>query len=188
MNYYISDIHFYDLRIFNLCNRPFKNIDIFNQYIINKWNSKISYSDDVYIIGDIGSNKVKETINILDKLNGKKHLIVGNRDEDFLKLYEESQIFIEIKYNKQLVDGNRSVFLIHYPLMDWPNINNNCCLIYGHIHNKFINQGNMYKEIKEYYKDKLAYNASCDVIGFIPKTLDELIKLKEANIDEPYIN
>ena len=46
--------------------------------------------------------------------------------------------------------------------------------VYGHIHNKNISN------IKNYYKDKLAFNASADVIGHIPMSLDELIKIKEV--------
>ena len=42
--------------------------------------------------------------------------------------------------------------------------------------------------MKDYYKNLKAYNAGVDVIDFEPKTLKELMKLKEANKDEPYIN
>ena len=41
----------------------------------------------------------------------------------------------------------------------------------------------MEKSFSESYK-----NAGVDVTGFTPRTLDELIKLKEVNKDESYIN
>ena len=72
--------------------------------------------------------------------------------------------------------------------MDWMEFNRQGILVYGHVHNKTVKNGQAYAEIKDYYKDKPAYNAGVDVIGFEPRTLDELIELKEVNKDEPYIN
>ncbi len=42
--------------------------------------------------------------------------------------------------------------------------------------------------MKDFYAHLLAYNCGVDVCGFEPRTLDELIILKEANKNEPYIN
>lgn len=42
--------------------------------------------------------------------------------------------------------------------------------------------------MKEFYETLPAYNCGVDVCDFEPKTLDELIHLKEENKDEPYIN
>ena len=48
--------------------------------------------------------------------------------------------------------------------------------------------GKAYAMMKDYYSHLPAYNCGVDVCDFEPKTLDELIKLKEANKNEPYIN
>ena len=42
--------------------------------------------------------------------------------------------------------------------------------------------------MKDYYANLPAYNCGVDVCDFEPRTLEELMKLKEVNKDEPYIN
>ena len=72
--------------------------------------------------------------------------------------------------------------------MDWMEFNRKGILVYGHIHNKTAANGPAYGKIKDFYKDLPAYNCGVDVCGFEPRTLDELIHLKEVNKNEPYIN
>ena len=50
-------------------------------FIIDKWNSIIDKHDTVYILGDFSFYGVKDTQRIFHKLNGKKHLIIGNHDD-----------------------------------------------------------------------------------------------------------
>ena len=187
MIYYISDIHFRDDNVFKKCSRNF-TFGEYEKMIVSKWNSKVKEDDEVYILGDVAENDVDEILCIIKTLKGKKHLIIGNHDENFLKQYQLSNLFETIDFIKLIIDNGRKVCLCHYPLMDWVEFNRQGILVYGHIHNKTVKNGPAYAEIKDYYKDKPAYNAGVDVTGFEPRTLDELIVLKEANKDEPYIN
>ena len=62
--------------------RPFKNLMQMRNTIIYNWNSKISYDDNVYFLGDIGD------ISILGELKGKITIVLGNHDigiEDKIK-------------------------------------------------------------------------------------------------------
>lgn len=186
MIYYISDIHFNDLRVFNKCLKPFKNLVDYKEEIIKRWNLKVNEEDIIYILGDLADDI--EVIKILRKLKGHKHLIIGNHDLKLLDEYKKSQIFESIEFMKLIDDKGRKVFLCHYPIMDWMDFNYGSYHVYGHIHNKTKNNGTCYNQIKEYFKDKLGFNSSVDVTNYEPVTLDEMIKLKEVNINEPYIN
>lgn len=187
MIYYISDLHLDDQTIFDKCKRPFKDLIELKNTIITNWNKKISNEDIVYILGDIGSND-KHSIDTYKLLNGHKHLIVGNHDHEIIDYIKESKIFESIKFIGLINDKDRKVCLCHYPLMDWMEFNRNGYLVYGHVHNKMIKNGYAYKQIKDYYLDKKAYNCGCDVTGYTPVTLDEMIKLKEEHKNDPYIN
>ena len=101
---------------------------------------------------------------------------------------KELNIFETVKFIDLIIDNNRKVCICHYPLMDWMEFNRKGILVYGHIHNKTAENGNAYKMIKDFYKDLPSYNCGVDVCGFEPRTLDELISLKEENKNEPYIN
>ena len=196
MIYYIADTHFNDQRIMDLCKRPFKSLEEMNKTIIDNWNNRVKDDDTVYVLGDIANNEDPKSIKIFRELKGHKHLILGNHDQPLIASIRESNIFESIEYMKAIMDNKEFVFLCHYPLMDWPGFNvrfnekfdTRSSLIYGHIHNKTIKEGTEYAQIKAYYSDKKAYNAGVDVIGFTPRTLEELKTLKEANKNEPYIN
>ena len=188
MIYYIADTHFRDQAIFDKCKRPFKSLDEMEEVIIQKWNAKVKDKDIVYVLGDITKDDDISSLEIFSRLNGHKHLIVGNHDHLLIEDIKESNVFESVKFIDLIMDNNRKVCICHYPLMDWMEFNRQGILVYGHIHNKTPNNGHPYKMIKDYYKDLPAYNCGVDVCGFEPRTLDELISLKEANKNEPYIN
>ncbi len=188
MIYYIADTHFRDQAIFDKCKRPFESLDEMEKVIIKKWNAKVKEEDTVYVLGDITKDDDLSSLEIFYKLNGHKHLIVGNHDHLLLEEIKTSNAFESVKFIDLIMDNNRKVCICHYPLMDWMEFNRQGILVYGHIHNKTPNNGHPYKMIKDYYKDLPAYNCGVDVCEFEPKSLDEFITLKEANKDEPYIN
>lgn len=188
MIFYISDIHFDDQKIFDKCKRPFKDLFEYKQEIITRWNKKVSKNDIVYVLGDIAEDSSPQCINIFKELNGIKHFIIGNHDLLLLKEIEKSGIFESIDYMKVIDDEGRKVCICHYPVMDWMEFNRNGMLVYGHVHNKTILNGEAYAEIKKYYLNKPAYNCGVDVTNYEPVTLNEMIALKEENKDGPYIN
>ena len=176
MIYYISDTHFKDQAIFDKCKRPFKSLDEMESTVIRKWNNKVNDEDDVYVLGDIVKDDDVSAIQIFTKLKGHKHLIVGNHDHLILEEIRKSKIFESVKFIDLIIDKDRKVCICHYPLMDWMEFNREGILVYA------------YKMMKDYYANLPAYNCGVDVCEFEPRTLDELIHLKEVNKDEPYIN
>ena len=188
MIYYVSDTHFRDQSIFDKCKRPFKSLLDMEETIIRNWNKRIKDEDVVYVLGDLVKDDDASAIQIFNKLKGHKHLIIGNHDHQLLENINNSNLFETIKFIDLINDENRKVCICHYPLMDWMEFNRQGILIYGHIHNKTEKNGYAYKLMKEFYKTLPAYNCGVDVCNFEPKTLDELIHLKEENKDEPYIN
>lgn len=188
MIYYISDTHFNDINVFNKCSRPFKDLKEMKETIIKNYNGKVKNNDHVYILGDLAKDDSIEAIDIIQNLNGHKHLLIGNHDLQILDYIIASQIFETIDFMILIEDNNRKVCLCHYPVMDWMEFNRGGYHVYGHIHNKTEKNSSAYIQIKDYFKDKLAFNCGVDVTGFQPVTLDEMILLKEKNKNEPYIN
>ena len=80
---------------------------------------------------------------------------------------------------KNIVDNGRRVCLCHYPLASYENSIYGGYHVYGHIHN---NRNDIAYKLMENVPN--AYNASADVIGFTPKTLDELISLHGKGNDK----
>ncbi|MDE6030769.1 MAG: hydrolase, partial [Oscillospiraceae bacterium] len=84
MIYYTADLHFGHDNVIKFDNRPFSSVEEMDRTIIEHWNGRVTYNDDVYIVGDFAFKNERPFTWYLDRLKGKKHLIVGNHDRDLL--------------------------------------------------------------------------------------------------------
>ena len=174
MIYYISDSHFGDERVMRLAKRPFHSVNDMDDTMISLWNKQVGGTDVVYVVGDFAIDS-QTAIKTLKQLNGQKILILGNHDaclnEQALQYFESTATICTIK------DGVHSVTLCHYPLLSYENSIYNGYHVFGHIHN---NPRDIATKIIPSLPRHL--NCGADVIGFMPKTLQELIYLKEQTM------
>jgi len=170
--FYIADPHWGHKNIINLCNRPFKSVEEMDETMIRNWNNVVTDEDDVYIIGDFIFRYEGNVVDLLKKLNGKKHLIVGNHEKAIMSNAKARAQFVSIEKYEEINDNGRRVILFHYPILEWNAFFRNSIHIYGHIH---ANEKNDTWSIMKTRPN--AYNAGADVIGFTPRTLDELIQM-----------
>lgn len=169
MKYYISDTHFYHENIIRMCNRPYNNTQEMNEDIIHKWNNKVKPNDEVYILGDfVYKTSQQNAFTILKQLNGKKYFIRGNHDKESLAISLRTSGLVEWVSDYKVIDDNgRMVVLFHYPIEDWNGQYHGSYHLYGHVHNN----DNNYKKMSR------RYNVSVELIGYEPRTLDELIEM-----------
>ena len=169
--FFTADPHYSHRNIIRMSRRPFDDVDDMNQTMIRNHNSVVSNDDDVFIIGDfMWSSKVAETNDLLGKLRGRKHLIVGNHDR---KPVCAASGWASTSSYKEISIDNRKVVLFHYPILEWNGYWHNGLHVHGHVH------GNM----KPYHERAL--NAGVDVNGFIPVTLQTLIQNTKARMTSP---
>lgn len=131
----ISDPHFSHANIctFFLNNgepaRPFDDIDVMDETIISNFNKMVTNSDKTYFLGDVVFSKAK--LNILERMNGKKVLILGNHDKhktiDYLKYFKDVR-------SSHLLDN---YILTHIPIHPGSKsrFKGN---IHGHLHNNRV--------------------------------------------------
>lgn len=87
--WFTSDLHFDHRNVIEYCNRPYASVSEMNKAIIKQWNSQVGPDDVVWVLGDFGINKRKVfDKNLVGKLNGELHIIVGNHDAGFVSLHE----------------------------------------------------------------------------------------------------
>ena len=90
----IGDNHFYDKNIINYC-RTFSSVYEMNEYMIAQWNSVIENNDTIFVLGDFfdfGNCTETQAIEILNRLNGRKILIVGNHDVGYEEFYRSNGV------------------------------------------------------------------------------------------------
>lgn len=190
--FYVADTHFGHENVIKLSNRPFENAEEMNRKLIENWNSRVKGNDKVYILGDL-FYRFEGYQEILGKLKGEKHLIIGNHDASWMEEYchkdkrEEGKLDLKSyrlkdtkedlgKYFKsvsdilQITDGQTGCILCHYPLLTWKH-EKRLFMIHGHLHND--TQDPFFHHLAENEK---ILNAGVDINGFIPVTLEELIE------------
>lgn len=126
MNTWItSDLHIGHVRILEYCRSEFfENLEEMREMIIHNWNSVVDPDDTVYVLGDVVMGQRAENLPHIARLNGHKHLILGNHDyphpsnkekfvvkwtPEYEKYFESTQLetFLEI--------AGRKVLLTHFP-------------------------------------------------------------------------
>ena len=116
--FFTSDTHFGHANILKFCNRPYETVEEMNEKLIENWNSVVQPGDTVFHLGDFALNLPVENIaKILDRLNGKIHLIAGNHDGRILENRFLSARFESIEWQRQIVIENRQIILNHYPFL-----------------------------------------------------------------------
>ena len=178
MVYFIADTHFGHENILKLCDRPFDTIKEMNETIVRNWNKRVKGSDTIYILGDLFF-KCEDPGLILWRLNGKKRLIVGNYDEQWMKRVNCAKYFASVDELIQISYDGYTMTLCHYPMLSW-NRQMRSFMVFGHIH------ANTDMEFWPYIKARdNMLNAGVDVNGYMPVTFDEMLannrRFKEAH-------
>jgi calcineurin-like phosphoesterase family protein len=167
--HFTADHHFGHSSIIGMCSRPFNDVEHMDRAMIEAWNEVVEPSDTVWHLGDFAHRcDPRRKRAILSRLNGNKHLIVGNHDDGDTR----SMAWGSVSQMKDIsVDGQR-IFLCHYALRTWPGIHRGAVHFYGHTHGTL--PGNA-----------LSLDVGIDVWNFRPVTLPAIRKVLEQSAVEP---
>lgn len=177
MIYYIGDTHFGHRNIIKYDNRPFFTVSEMDEELIKRWNAKVTDDDTVYILGDFSWYDNDKSIEILNRLNGKKILIRGNHDTHS-PLFTEA--FANVYDYAKIKDDGRWVVLSHYPMPFYDGMYGNDIHLYAHVHvtRDWVEfEGFVDRLRKEYKLTVPAINVGCMMpwMDYTPRTLDEII-------------
>jgi calcineurin-like phosphoesterase family protein len=159
---FIADLHLGHTNM--AIKRGFSTVEEHDEHIITQWNSVVNKRDVTYILGDITMEK-KSSYPLLDRLNGIKHVVLGNHDrrQDVPHLLQHVEnVAGMIQY--------KGIMLTHVPIHPMEleyRFNKN---IHGHIHDKVVMKMlDGWEVIDERY-----FCVSCEQVDYKPKTLEEL--------------
>lgn len=142
----ISDTHLNHDNMIKLALRTeFANVTEMNEHMIEVWNAAVGPLDTVYHLGDSVYKPKHDGHITFDelgaRLNGIKHLIIGNHDlerndanDDGTNkivdhwMWESTQTYLELKF------GKSRFVLCHYPLETWRNAHHGWYHLHGHCH------------------------------------------------------
>lgn len=156
-----SDTHFGHENIIKYCGRPFKSVYEMNECLLNNWNSVVKPNDRVYHLGDVyfsSGFREDEAWYFLQRLHGKKTLILGNHDNPQNQLLTRlfSKITLLCNFKKE------RLLLTHMPVWTGPDFGG-MLNVHGHIHEKPS-------------PTKRHKNVSVEWTNYTPIHIDQLIK------------
>lgn len=137
--FWTADLHFFHKAIlkFHEARSGFHNVDDMNDFLVQKWNYVVPKDGRTFILGDVSFGKPDETIEVLERLNGSKVLIVGNHDFYMTKevqtcfadvhLYAECDVRLQSGFVQRMT-------MCHFPLRSWNKMHHGSWNLHGHSH------------------------------------------------------
>lgn len=136
--FFTSDTHFSHENILKFTTkhgapaRPgFSSIEEMDEKLVEKWNSVVKPHDKVYHLGDVTMKK--RFIDIVNRLNGRKRLIMGNHDIFGFKFYAD---YFDEVYAMRIIP-QENLMLTHIPIQS-QSIKRGFINVHGHIHERII--------------------------------------------------
>jgi calcineurin-like phosphoesterase family protein len=167
MLFFTGDTHFGDTRVLRIDRRPFGSVAEHDEVLIGYWNDTVGPEDEVWHLGDFtrGSGKSRADV-LLSVLNGRKHLIIGNNDDE--ATVSAGGWVSTQHYAEMTVDG-KLLILCHYPFRTWNQMGKGSINLHGHSHGRL-------KPVPR------QHDVGVDAWDFRPVTLDTLLLGRRARM------
>lgn len=165
--FFISDPHFGHRAMlkFEAEARPFQNIEDHDEWLVEQHNSVVGPDDFTWIGGDVVFTKRGQTVShLLDRMNGKKGLILGNHDNEPWQWYAKH--FTKIRGSHAVRSmGGTNVLITHFPIHPDEFTYRTDINLHGHIHGrKLVN-------------DPRYINMCVEHCNAIPRTLEQWLRI-----------
>lgn len=131
--WFTADLHLGHANILRHCQRPFTNVEEMDENLIELWNVCVRPKDTIYVAGDLIWQGAR-LVDYLGRLNGTIHLILGNHDERFARIYGAHARISSVSHLKEIRIAGHHVVLCHYPLRSWRGSNRGAWQLHGHCH------------------------------------------------------
>ena len=180
--FFTSDTHFNHANIIKFCNRPFKDVEQMNEVMIANWNSVIGKDDTVFHLGDFCLGGEAEWTKILDRLNGKIYLIMGNHDlknirQGFISRFEHVAMQMRIEI------GKKRIYLCHYPFLCFEgSYKDDVWQLFGHVHTRRSNSGIDAGRLQYLYPTQ--YDVGVDNNNFTPVSFGQVKRIIDKQVEQ----
>lgn len=166
MIFFTSDQHWGHARINELSGRPFSRVRAMDAALVKAWNSRVTDDDTVYVLGDVCMGSIRESLDLIGLLAGRKILVPGNHDRCWSGLrpkhhperWEDRYLdagFHRIQHAPFLLElpGIDPVLISHFPYAgDSQDVDRYAehrpadegrWLLHGHVHERWRQRGRM---------------------------------------------
>jgi calcineurin-like phosphoesterase family protein len=158
--FYTSDTHFnHD---FVAATRGFSTAEEHDEAVIEHFNKALTKRDQLWILGDVFMGSVSKGLPLVARLNGTKHLVLGNHDaahprhkRSHTQQRRFLEVFESVHIHEQHVISGQKVLLSHYPFTgdhadredrdtQWRLPDEGLPLLHGHVHDMWAINGRQF--------------------------------------------
>ncbi len=168
--FFTADTHFGHRNIIKYCQRPYTSVEEMEETIIANWNSVVDKDDLVFHLGDFAMGGSKEWSRLLQRLNGRIHLILGNHDVQTIRSGVSS--FEGIAMQMMLNVQGQKIYLNHYPFLCYSGSSRNTWQLFGHVHTCSNNNGKDSSRLKMLLPTQ--YDVGVDNNNYTPVSFDQI--------------
>ena len=177
--WFTADHHFFHGNIIKYCNRPFTDVDNMNETLISNWNKVVGKDDFVFHLGDFSAGGAAEWTSLLDRLNGRIFLVLGNHDmnnvdQGFMKRFEEVSMQMQISVGKQ------RIYLNHYPFLCYGGAYRGTWELFGHIHTSPCRSGLDASRLSTLFPSQ--YDVGIDNNNYTPVSFEDVEKIIQERV------
>ena len=177
--FFTSDTHFGHRNIIKYCQRPFSCIEEMDDALIANWNRVVGKDDIIFHLGDFAMGGSAEWSRLLQKLNGKIYLILGNHD---LKTIGAGFSRLEGVAMQMLINvKGQIIYLNHYPFLCYGGAYRNTWQLYGHVHTCHANRGLDVPRLKMLMP--MQYDVGVDNNNYRPVSFEQVKKIIRNQIE-----
>lgn len=157
--FFTSDTHFGHGGARALYRRPFASVAEMDQAMLERWNAVVRPEDEVWHLGDFALGRTETAVaSLLARLNGRKHLIIGNNDGPGTTAQPG---WASVRHYAEIDVEGSGLVLCHYAFRTWNNMGRGWLNLHGHSH------GRMKPQTRQ-------FDVGVDVWDFRPVTLAQL--------------
>lgn len=168
--WFTADTHFGHENLINYGIRPFISKEDMNEKLVANWNNNIADEDDVYVIGDFCFMDKDSGQAVLDRLKGRKHLVLGNHDKIGRQLTGWKWVK---EYHEMTIEG-KHIVLCHYAMRVWNRSHYGSWMLYGHSHGTLPDDPNL-----------LSFDVGVDCHNYTPINMDSVKRIMEKKTWKP---
>ena len=177
---FMSDLHYNHQNIIRHSQRPFKDVEEMNAFILGELKSKIKSEDVLFDLGDLFWNMTPEKMcEILDEIPTKKiYKVVGNHDKygvyygsgglEVRKRFMMISDILDIQVESWRTGKTYMVTMSHYPMISWNHKPHGSIHLHGHCHGNIDQYNNSSTDLRVdlSYDSKLSKELGSFIIDF----------------------
>jgi calcineurin-like phosphoesterase family protein len=131
MSWFTADTHFGHSGIVQSCKRPYGSVEEMDAALVQNWNSRVRDGDEVWFLGDFCWARPEKAEHLLSRLNGTKHLVVGNHDS---RAVQALPGWASVQTYAEICVRDARLVLSHYAFRTWNGCHRGALHLYGHSH------------------------------------------------------